>query len=722
MSLSATETRLHFAPCPRGVEPVLVEELRGLGAADAHERRGGVEFSADLALAYRACLWTRTAARVLRPIARAEVADADALYAAVAALPWETHVPRAGTIAVDVSGSSAGLTHSRFAVQRVKDGIVDRMREQFGSRPNVERERPDVRVHCHLHAGTAEISIDLSGEALHRRGYRTPGMPAPLKENLASALLLKCDWPAIAETGGAFLDPMCGSGTLLIEAAWIAANIAPGLLRTYWGFTGWLGHDEQLWATLLDEARGARRPLETLAPIVGFDSDPTMLRATRIHAQNAGVLEAITVECRELGSGKAPAVGGLVLTNPPYGERMGEVEELEPLYAALGDWLKTECAGWKAGVLTGNPDLGKRMGLRAKRTNAFYNGAIECRLLQFAVESEYFVDREAAAARQRERVMADARAAGADAFANRLRKNLRHLSRWARREGVESFRVYDRDLPEYALAVDLYAGRWVHVQEYAPPKSVPAERAFERLEHALALIPEALEVAPEDIFVKTRQRQKGEGQYEKLAATGAFHEVCEGPARLLVNFTDYLDTGLFLDHRPIRAWIRENAKDKSFLNLFAYTGTATVHAALGGASSAVTVDMSRTYLDWARRNMALNGFTGERWQFVQANCLRWLEKAKGNFDLIFMDPPTFSNSARMEGVLDIQRDHVALIRSTMRLLADNGTLIFSNNFRGFKLDTEALADFNIEDITSRTVPPDFARNPGIHHTWLIRTR
>ncbi len=713
---------LHFAPCPRGVEPVLVDELRALGAHDAHERRGGVEFSADLALAYRACLWSRTAARILRPIARTEVADADALYAAVAALPWETHVPRTGSIAVDVSGSSAGLTHSRFALQRVKDGIVDRMREQFGSRPDVERERPDVRVHCHLHAGTAEISIDLSGEALHRRGYRTPGMPAPLKENLAAALLLKCDWPGVAAAGGAFLDPLCGSGTLLIEAAWIAADIAPGLLRSYWGFSGWLGHDPALWSALVDAARAARRPFSELAPIVGFDRDPAMLRASRIHAENAGVLDPIKVECRELGSSKVPAGTGLVLTNPPYGERMGELEELEPLYATLGDWLKTECAGWKAGVFTGNPDLGKRMGLRARRTNAFYNGAIECRLLQFDVVPEFFVDREAAAERRRERLLEDARAAGADAFANRLRKNLRHLARWARREGVECFRVYDRDLPEYALAVDIYAGRWVHVQEYAPPKSVPAERAAERLQHALALIPEALDVAPENIFVKTRQRQKGEAQYEKLAGTGTFHEVNEGPARLLVNFADYLDTGLFLDHRPIRAWIREHAKGKTFLNLFAYTGAATVHAALGGALSATTVDMSRTYLDWARRNMALNGFTGERWTFVQADCTRWLAHAKGRFDLIFLDPPTFSNSARMEGVLDIQRDHVELIRAAMRLLEPGGTLVFSNNFRGFKLDTETLAEYVIEDLTPRSIPPDFARNPGIHHTWLVRTR
>lgn len=306
-----------------------------------------------------------------------------------------------------------------------------------------------------------------------------------------------------------------------------------------------------------------------------------------------------------------------------------------------------------------------------------------------------------------------------DAFANRLRKNFTHLRKWARREAVSCFRVYDQDIPEYAVAVDLYENRWAHVQEYAPPRSVDPDKARERLELILRDIPDALGILPVNVFLKTRQRQKGTAQYGKLAASAEFHEISEHPARLLVNFTDYLDTGLFLDHRPVRHWIRANSEGKRFLNLFAYTGSATVHAALGGARATTTIDMSQTYLDWARRNMALNNFTSGVHAFIHADCIKWLKTARGAYDLIFMDPPTFSNSKRMEDVLDVQRDHVFLIIAAARLLAPGGVLIFSNNYRGFKLDRPALSDFRIEDITAQTLPPDFARNKHIHVCYRI---
>lgn len=306
------------------------------------------------------------------------------------------------------------------------------------------------------------------------------------------------------------------------------------------------------------------------------------------------------------------------------------------------------------------------------------------------------------------------------AFANRLKKNLQHLQKWARRENVDCFRVYDRDIPEYAVAVDFYAGRFAHVQEYAAPGKVDAEAAERRLAQIRAEIPGVLSIAPENVFLKTRRRQKGENQYDRLAATGRFHEVAEAPARLLVNFTDYLDTGLFLDHRPIRRWLGENSRGKRFLNLFAYTGAATVHAALGGALSTTTIDMSPTYLHWAERNMALNGLVAGAHARIRADCLQWLNRARGSYDLIFMDPPTFSNSRRMQGVLDVQRDHVFLIRRAAVLLAPGGILVFSNNYRGFRLDRDRLGDLAIEDISRETIPPDFTRNPHIHVCYRIR--
>ncbi|HCF57836.1 MAG TPA: bifunctional 23S rRNA (guanine(2069)-N(7))-methyltransferase RlmK/23S rRNA (guanine(2445)-N(2))-methyltransferase RlmL, partial [Myxococcales bacterium] len=398
---------------------------------------------------------------------------------------------------------------------------------------------------------------------------------------------------------------------------------------------------------------------------------------------------------------------------PPYGERLGEIEGLRGLYKRIGDTLKQRFKGWDGFVFTGNLELTKSVGLKATRRHVLYNGAIECRLLEIPIEPPK--EGEAASTAR------GPRSEGAQAFANRLLKDLKHLSKWAKREGVTCWRVYDADLPEYALAIDLYE-RWVHVQEYEPPKTVDRNRAAARLNEALAVIPEVLQVDPSNVFLKVRRKQKGAAQYEKLGARGRFHEVQEGGLRFLVNFTDYLDTGLFLDHRPTRALLRELAKGRDFLNLFAYTGSASVYAAAGGARSTTTVDLSNTYLDWASRNLELNGFRGRRHMLVRADAREWIEHEKDKWDLIFLDPPTFSSSKAMQGTFDIQRDHVELLRSTARLLRPDGDLVFSNNFRRFRMELEALPELEIEDLTARTLPPDFARKPKIHNCWRLRWR
>jgi 23S rRNA (guanine2445-N2)-methyltransferase / 23S rRNA (guanine2069-N7)-methyltransferase len=306
-------------------------------------------------------------------------------------------------------------------------------------------------------------------------------------------------------------------------------------------------------------------------------------------------------------------------------------------------------------------------------------------------------------------------------FANRLRKNLKNLGRWARQNGITCYRLYDADLPEYAVAVDLYE-QWVHVQEYEAPATVDAKKAESRLREVLAVLPTVLEVPAENVFLKVRRRQKGTSQYEKFDQRGDFHEVGEGGCRFLVNFSDYLDTGLFLDHRPTRHLLRELAPGRRFLNLFAYTGAATVYAAAGGARSTTTVDMSQVYLDWARRNLALNGFSAPPHEFVRADCLEWLQRERRQFDLIFLDPPTFSTSKRMETTFDVQRDHVSLLQATAGLLAPDGVLIFSNNSRRFKMDREELPEFQVEEISRQTIPRDFERNPRIHNCWRIMRR
>jgi 23S rRNA (guanine2445-N2)-methyltransferase / 23S rRNA (guanine2069-N7)-methyltransferase len=711
-----------FATSPKNMEALLADELRELGCEDAAEARAGVHFSGSLRLAYRACLWSRVANRILLVLAKFPAASPEALYAGVKSVSWPDQFSVDDTFAVSFNTSQSQITHSQYGALKVKDAIVDQFRDQCGSRPSVQTDSPDISINVYLRRDEATLCLDLSGESLHKRGYRDQGVPAPLKENLAAAILLRAGWPQIAREGGPLVDLMCGSGTLPIEAACIAADIAPGLRRDHWGFLRWKQHDGTAWQTLLDEARERRNQgLSRLPPIYGYDNHPAAVRAAQANVEQAGLDDRITIEQRGLAYACATdnQNKGLVVANPPYGERLGEESELPELYALLGQQLKQHFVGWHGAVFTGNPDLGKKLGIRAKRMHTLFNGRIECKLLHFDIGPESFVHER----RIPRPLTAEERSDGATMFANRLTKNLKHLKSWLKRERVHCYRLYDSDLPEYAVAVDIYEGeqRWVQVQEYEPPKSIDPGKARRRLREALGVILDVLTIPEEQLFLKVRRQQKGRDQYEKLDDKKHFHEVMENDCRLLVNFEDYLDTGLFLDHRLTRKMIKEMATDKDFLNLFAYTGTASVYAALGGATSTTTVDMSKTYLDWAQRNMALNNCVGKQHRFIQADCIEWLnqQKHQKKYGLIFLDPPSFSTSKRMQSTFDVQRDHVDLIRKAARLLTRDGVLIFSNNLRHFKMDKAALTNFHTEDITRPTLPKDYARNPRIHNCWKI---
>jgi 23S rRNA (guanine2445-N2)-methyltransferase / 23S rRNA (guanine2069-N7)-methyltransferase len=713
-----------FATCPKGLETLLLEELKTLGASDARETRAGVSFSGTLETGYRACLWSRLASRILLPLKDFTVSNTEDLYAGAKEISWDEHLEPEGTLAVDCSATGSIITHSHYAALKIKDAIVDQLRERHAVRPSVDTEKPDVRMNLYVHNERAVISLDLSGDSLHRRGYRTEAGEAPLKENLAAAILLRANWPEIARSGGPLVDLMCGSGTLTIEAALMAADIAPGLSRLNFGFLKWRKHEQQLWKDLLDEAEERKEAgLKQLPPLRGYDEDSQIIGVARNNIRNADLEKHINLTKRALADTLPENIGpGLIIVNPPYGERLGTDSELPALYSQLGMQLLRCFSGWQAAVFTGNPDLAKHMKLRARRYHTLWNGALECRLLHFDVNESQVM--HAYVPKPMER------SPGMEMFENRLHKNLKHLGRWARRQGIACYRLYDADLPDYNLAVDVYesgpkenAQRFVHVQEYQAPDTIDEGKAQTRWREALDTIPRVLEIPLQQLFRKQRRQQKDGTQYEKHADTGIFHEVQEGPCRFLVNFSDYLDTGLFLDHRSTRALIGELAKDKHFLNLFGYTGTATVHAAIGGAASTTTVDMSKTYLDWAQRNLELNGLQWKQYELVQADVLEWLQQRhKPRYGLIFLDPPTFSRSKRMEDTLDIQRDHVKLITDTTRLLDKDGVLIFSTNLRKFKLEREALGDFIINDISKKTLPEDFKGNPKIHQCFKIQRK
>lgn len=718
-----------FATVPRGFADLLAVELAGLGAGEVREVGGGVQFTGPLAAGYRACLESRLASRVLLEVARAPVGSAQDFYDFVRSVDWTAHLDSRGTLACEFTGNHAAFNNTHFAALRLKDAICDQLRDATRLRPSVETQRPDLRVHAHAHRGEVTLLVDLAGESLSRRGYRLAGGEAPLRENLAAGVLMRAGWPAIAAAGGALRDPMCGSGTFIIEAAWMATNTAPGLLRDYWGFQGWRGHDAQLWSQLREQAR-ARMLQQLPVSIYGSDRNRGAVATAQANARRAGVgrdvlIEQLDIEALPLPSADAPP--GLLCVNPPYGERISGDEEAAAAHRAIGEALRGPYASWHAAVLTGAPALGQLIGCEASRVHTVWNGAIECRLLRFQ-PGERRVRRES-----RGIVIDDpaiAQSPGAQMFANRLRKNLRHLGKQASRQGVGCWRLYDADMPEYALAVDLYTGagpdagqRWLYVQEYAPPPTVSPEAARRRREEALSVLPEVTGVALPQVHLRVRRRQKDGGQYRKLNRREEFRVVEEDGLQLQINLDDYLDTGLFLDHRLTRGRLRAAAQGRRFLNLFCYTGVATVHAAAGGARSSLSIDLSRTYLDWAGRNLALNGFSTDTHRLLQADCLTWLAgPVEESFDLIFLDPPTFSNSARMEGVLDVQRDHAQLIDGCLRRLSPDGLLVFSNNAQRFVLDPALEQRCEVKDITAATLPFDFAGNPRIHRCFEMRHR
>ena len=719
-----------FATAPRDLVSLLHRELVEFGAQHLRGGYAGVRFRGDLALAYRACLWSRVASRILLPLKSFPATTQEALYAGVRGIDWSDHIPGGATLAVDFTSTRSQIRHTHFGAQKVKDAVVDQLRELRGARPSVDRARPDVRINAHLDRDVATIAIDLSGDSLHRRGYRRQSGPAPLKENVAAAMLIHAGWPAMAEAGKPLLDPMCCSATLLIEAALMAADAAPGLSRDYFGLQGWGGHDAALWEQLLDEARQRRdHGIPRLPPIAGFDIDRGAIARSHDNVERAGFPEQITLHHQAIAELHSPwpQQTGLLVCNPPYGERLGAVDGLSGLYASMGGVLRERFAGWHAMVLLGNNTLGGRLGLQSRRSHKLDNGPLTCQLTEYAIPEDGggSISR---ASRSPDRHTAEPGAVDPNAimFANRLRKNLRVIGGWARREDIGCYRLYDADMPEYAFAVDVYQApdTWLVAQEYQAPSSIPEDRAAARRNTVLESIAEVLAVPAKRVLLKTRRQHKGGGQYQRLENHGDLHEVVENGCRLLVNFGDRLDTGLFLDHRKIRQLVHRLAEGRRFLNLFAYTGAATVQAVAGGASTTTSVDLSANYLDWEQSNLNLNEFPADRHVQVQADCLDWLENApddRGDYGLVLLDAPTFSNSKRMAGTLDVQRDHVTLIRLAARRLAADGVLIFSNHLRRFRMDRDALAEAGLllEEITRQTIPRDFARKPHTHNCWRI---
>ncbi|MDT8427416.1 MAG: bifunctional 23S rRNA (guanine(2069)-N(7))-methyltransferase RlmK/23S rRNA (guanine(2445)-N(2))-methyltransferase RlmL [Pseudomonadales bacterium] len=709
-----------FASCSKGLESLLETELQQCQASDIKQTVAGVFFRGSLPTAYRVIMFSRLANRLILLLAQAPVANADDLYRVSGEIDWPHHLKVESSFAIRAAGSTPELVHTQFIAQKIKDAIVDQFRAQGKPRPTVSTRDPELLIHAVIKKGQLTLGIDMAGSSLHRRNYRQEQGEAPLKETLAAALLLRAGWPQYSKNPEAVLyDPLCGSGTLLLEGLLMALDIAPGLIRGR-TLSAWPHHELSAVTAVEQEAEVRRQAGSNWhGQATGSDSDPNALFKARRNAERAGLSAFLELSATPLDEAIPPAKTSLMISNPPYAERLGEEEEVMALYTSLGALMRKLPDNTPAAVFTAKPEWGKLIGIHSHRQYAFYNGALPARLLLFQVNTESVYQSRLNQSGKNVQPVATELDSGALMLANRLRKNLKTLGKWAQKNAISCYRLYDADMPEYAFAIDLYAGR-VHMQEYKAPASVDEDSAARRRRQALQAVSTVLQIPPADIVLKVREKQRGKQQYQPGTAAGDSFTVTEGDALFEVNLQRYLDTGLFLDHRRIRHYIGSHAHNTRFLNLFCYTGAATVHAALGGARRSLSVDLSRTYLQWAERNFALNRLSSTQHELVQEDCLRFLHDCREQFDLIFLDPPTFSNSKSTDHDLDIQRDHPELIRLCLQRLATEGLLIFSTNHRRFRLDEDIRSQYQCEDFSRQSIDRDFARNQKIHQTWLIR--
>lgn len=713
-----------FATCPKGLENLLFRELVDLNASSVKETVSGVSFSGNMELAMRVCLYSRFASRIIMNLNTFRCDDDTDLYLGAKGIGYERYFDSDKTIAVSFNGTNRHIRNTQYGALRVKDAVCDRFVECKLERPDVQKNNPDIHIIATLKKGELAVGIDLSGSAQFWREYHRTTGAAPLKENLAASMVVRSGFNGSQN----FIDPMCGSGTLLLEAALLATDTAPGLARSSYGFMNLKDYDENKWQEIYNEAlersnQGKRKAQELGVKIFGFDADSAVVQRARDNIEHAGFSELVSVEHCLLDNLTNPCLGVnelpcVVVTNPPYGERMGNFNELILLYTTLGHKLKTLFKGGRAAVISTSQELLSCLRLSLDKSYRLFNGALECQLRVFNLDHESSDQAPQADANQ-VLVAVD--------FSNRLTKNLKNLEKWANREKISAYRIYDADLPDYNAAIDRYNQYYI-IQEYQAPSSIKAHVAQKRLLDMIAATIKVTGAIGDDVIVKSREKQKGESQYAKRDdALGHYIEIYEQDVVFKVNLQDYLDTGLFLDARPIRRLIRSMSAGKDFLNLFAYTCSASVMAALGGAKSTTSVDMSRTYLDWGKDNFKINGFdldgynaTGNH-HFTQDDCLSYLSRDHGKtYDLIYIDPPTFSNSKRMEKSFDVQRDHLLMLGNLTRHLNDGGVVIFCTNKRNFKLDDGvAQYGFTVENITPKTFDPDFKRDQQLHTCFKL---
>lgn len=718
------------ATCAFGLESTVKYEIERLGFPAQITGPGRIRFSGDESTICQTNLWLRTADRVQIVVAEFAAPDFDALFETTKQLEWENWIPSNGRFPVIARTRKSQLTSVPALQRSVKKAIVERLKSKYQS--DLSETESLYRIEIALLDDQAMLTLDTTGASLHKRGYRTLTGAAPIKETLAAALIQLSFWDGERP----FVDPFCGTGTIPIEAALLGRNIAPGLKRDFAAET-WPAVESSFWKAAREEAISAAVPKLPIR-LIGTDTDPQSLKMARFHAEQAGVSDDIHFQEKGFERLTSKQQFGCVITNPPYGLRLGHDEKakMEELYQSIPEVLR-HLPTWSHFILTAYPRFESLIQKRADRRRKLYNGRIECTYFQFhgpkpgskldttshssdTCQAQGFNVRKTSSAAPVFGGISDKGHEQAQLFASRLAKRARHLRKWPTKQDIHCFRLYERDIPEIPLVVDRIEDH-LHIVEFERPHDRDLGQHADWLELMAKTAGETLKVDRRKVFLKRRARQRGLTQHERVDEANYEIEVREGGLRFWCNLSDYVDTGLFLDHRIARGMVRDAAKDKRVLNLFGYTGSFSVYAADGAASEVTTVDLSRTYLNWAIRNFELNGFRGSQYRFIQSDAKSFWESLspESEFDVIVVDPPTFSNSKRTECDWEIQRDHVPMLNCLISHLSDNGTLFFSTNFRRFQLEEAELHSKSIREISRQTVPEDY-RNRRIHRCWIIR--
>ena len=731
-----------FARCAGGFEQVLAQELRALGARRVRPLKGGVSFFGKLADGYRACLWSRVATRIQLVLARVPAADADELYRGALAVEWERHVPSGATIAVDAHGENPQLRNTQFSALRVKDALCDRLRDARGWRPDVDARDPGVAIDVAVHQQKATLYLNLSGTSLHRRGYREDGVQteAPLKETLAAGLLLAADWPALAQKGAMLIDPMCGSGTLAIEAAMIARDIAPGIFRESWGFDSWAQHDRALWEDLLTDAYARRAVASSGLRVLAGDLDERAIDIARENVRRAGVEDTVRLFVddaarlsRHLGPLRNRAMpAGLLVANPPYGERLLGEASLPDVYAALSTAVESLPQAWGVALITPDASVDTALGRIPAKTIDCYNGPIRTWVRVYETTGEAPLTHEVVslAGVQRRVVISEANSAQ---FAARLRKVARERARWARREGVSCYRVYDCDLPDYALSVDLWQGsvlesdtgtssgepeRFLVVEERPRRASVDTQRAARRFADAVVLAAALLDVSAGNIVRKPWKDHRASARRRSDSSHHMPVLVAEHGYEFVVDLAADQASTLPLYLRGVRAEAAALASGSGqTAALFAESAAAAVAMLGGGAQGVTLVDGAQERLEAARESLRRNGFRDKRSRGVRAEVRSWLRTEERNhhrYDLVLCVAPEWLSSRDAGGKADwdLQRDHAELLLAASKLLSATGAILFAFAEGDCKPDIGALkaAKLECEDASGRVLPHDFERS------------